>query len=127
MARVQGRGSYKVTAVIKRAGENIKVSYISKGGDGKASTGNYLAQPKGDGSCYTANLAANMNPAIPMMADICLDEAGNMTIKSMMANGSATMAPSGKKCSFKVVSPLGSADGALRKQVLKKRKKQRPA
>jgi hypothetical protein len=125
-ARVQNKGTFKVTAVIKPVGENLKVSYVSKGGpNNSSSAGVFLAKPKGDGVCYTSNLAANMNPAIPMMADLCLDEAGNLTIKSLMANGSATMSETGKTCSFKIASPLGAASGNFSKVAAKKRKKQR--
>ena len=113
-ANTTTKGKFKVTAVIRRAGENLKVSYVSKG-QGGSSAGSILAVPKGDGACYSANLAAAVNPAIPMNADICLDEYGNAAITSMMANGSATLSETGKTCSFSIRSPLGSATGTFRK------------
>lgn len=118
-ARTTTKGDFKVTAVIRRAGENLKVSYVSRGASG-SSTGSILAVPKGDGACYTANLAAAVTPAIPMNADICLDGDGNVTITSMMANGSAKLSETGKSCTFSLQSPLGGAAGTFRKVPAKK-------
>ncbi len=121
-ARTTTKGNFKVTAVIRRAGENLKVSYVSKG-QGGTSAGTVLAVPKGDGACYTANLAAAVNPAIPMNADICVGDDGNVTITSMMANGTAVMSETGRSCSFSLKSPLGSAAGTLRKVAVRKKRK----
>lgn len=120
------KGNFKVTAVIKKAGENLKISYVSKNASGGSSAGNLLATPKGDGACYTSNLAAGSASPMPMMADICLDENGNATVTSMMANGGTIMSETGKSCSFDLKSPLGSASGTFRK-VLPKKKKRRSA
>jgi hypothetical protein len=115
--------SYKVTAVVSRAGENLKVSYVSRNSVGARKAGNLMASPKGDGACYTANLAANSKAGIPMMADLCLDESGNISITSLMANGRAVMSPSGKSGTFEMKSPLGSANGKFRKLLPKKKKR----
>ncbi|OGR52175.1 MAG: hypothetical protein A2049_12775 [Elusimicrobia bacterium GWA2_62_23] len=114
---------YKVTAVVSRSGENLKVSYVSRNSVGARKTGNLMASPKGDGACYTANLAANAKAGIPMMADLCLDESGNISITSLMANGRAVMSESGKSGTFEMKSPLGSAKGSFRKMLPKKKKR----
>lgn len=122
-ARTTTKGNYKVTAVIKRAGENLRISYTSKNAAGGLSSGNLLATSKGDGACYTANLSGGANSAIPMMADICLDESGNASITSLMANGRAVMSETGRTCTFDMKSPLGSANGTFKKALPKKKKR----
>lgn len=117
------KGNFKVTAVIKRAGENLKISYVSRNAAGGSSAGSLLATPKGDGACYTSNLAAGSASPMPMMADICLDENGNATVTSMMANGGTTMSETGRSCSFNIKSPLGSANGTFKKVAAKKKRR----
>lgn len=120
-ARVKGKGSYKVNAVISRQGENLRISHASRGGPGNsAHSGVVMAVPKGDGRCYTANIAPRNSP-IPMNADLCFDDSGNLRLVSPMAKGSAVMSATGRSCNFNVSSPMGSASGVVKKQAPKKR------
>ncbi len=122
-ARVAGKGSYRVNAVISRQGENLRISHASRGGPGNsAHSGVVIAAPKGDGRCYTANIGPRNSP-IPMNADLCFDEAGNLRLASPVAKGSAIMSATGRSCSFNVSSPMGKASGVMKKQAPKKRAK----
>ncbi|MCM2267738.1 MAG: hypothetical protein NDI60_08220 [Elusimicrobiales bacterium] len=123
VTQVQGKGKFNVNAVITRQGENLRISYASRGGANNASSsGVVIAYPKGDGVCYTANLAPKNSP-MPMSGDLCLDEAGNLRLTSLMANGSAVLSETGKTCAVKLASPMGNANGTFKKAAGKKKRR----